>query len=52
MAFRVLVFEYRARNENPEITENPYFWVFKVQMNVDLFFDHYFKFLRTKTEIY
>ena len=21
-------------------------------MNVDLFFDHYFKFLRTKTEIY
>ena len=32
--------------------ENPYFWVYNDQINVDLFFDHYFKFLRIKTEIY
>ena len=50
--FQVLGFEYRAQNENPEITENPYFWVYKIQMNVHLSFDHYFKFLSTKTEIY
>ena len=50
--FRVSVFENRAQNENPEITENPYFWVYKIQMNVELLFDHYFKFLSTKTEIY
>ena len=48
--FKVFVFEYRAQNENPEITANPYFWVHKVEMNVDLFFEHYFKFFRTKTE--
>ena len=30
----------------------PYFWVYKVQINVDLLFDHCFIFLRTKTEIY
>ena len=50
--FRVFVFRYRAQNENPEITDNLYFWVYKVQMNVDLFFDHYFNFLSTKTKIY
>ena len=50
--FRLFVFEYRAQNENLEITKNPYFWVHNVQMNADLFFDHYFKFLRTKIEIY
>ena len=50
--FRLFVFEYRAQNENLEITKNPYFWVYNVQMNADLFFDHYFKFLRTKIEIY
>ena len=48
--FQVSAFKYRAQNENPEITENPYFWVYKVEMNVDLFFEHYFKFFRTKTE--
>ena len=51
--FRVFVFVYRAQNENPEILENLYFWVCKAQMNVDLFFDHYFlTFLSIKIEIY
>ena len=48
--FRVFVFGYRAPNENPEITENFYFWIYKVQMHVDLFFDHNFNFLNVKTE--
>ena len=33
--FRVFVFGYRAPNENPEITENFYFWIYKVQTEVD-----------------
>ena len=33
----------------PEITVNLYFWVYKAQMNMDLFFDHYFNFLSVKT---
>ena len=49
--FRVFVFVYRPENENPEITENLYFWVYKVQMDMDLFFDLYFNFLSAKTEI-
>ena len=49
--FRVFVLGYRPQNENPEITENLYFWVYKVQMHVDLFFDLYFNFLSIKTEI-
>ena len=49
--FRVFAFEYRAQNENPEITENLYFWVYKGQMNVDLFFDYYFNFVNVKTAI-
>ena len=49
--FRVFVFGYRPQNENPEITENLYFWVYKVQMHMDLLFDHYFKFLSAKTKI-
>ena len=31
--------------------ENLYFWVYKVQMLMDLFFDLYFKFRSVKTEI-
>ena len=49
--FRVFVFGYRTQKENPEITENPCLWVFKVQIHVDLFFDHYFNFLSAKTKI-
>ena len=49
--FQVFVLGYRAQNENLEITENLYFWVYKAQMNVDLIFDHYFNFLSVKTEI-
>ena len=41
----------KAQNENPEITENFYFWIYEVQMHVDLFFDHYFNFLNVKTQI-
>ena len=49
--FRVFVFKYRPQNENPEITENLYFWVYKVEMDMDLFFDLYLNFLSAKTEI-
>ena len=49
--FQVFVFGYRPQNENPEIMENLYFWIYNVQMYVDLFFDLYFKFLSVKTEI-
>ena len=49
--FRVFVFGYRSQNEKPEITENLYFWVYKVQMHMDLFFDNYFNFLGVKTKI-
>ena len=31
--------------------ENLYLWVYKIQIHVDLFFDHYFNFLSAKTEI-
>ena len=46
------MFQYYGvfEDENPEITENFYFWIYKVQMHVDLFFDHYFNFLNVKTE--
>ena len=49
--FRVFVFGYRSQTKKPEITENLYFWVYKVQMHMDLFFDHYFNFLGVKTTI-
>ena len=49
--FRVFVFGYRAQNENPKITENFNFWVYKAQMSVDLIFHHYFNFLSVKTDI-
>ena len=49
--YRLFVFEYRFQNENPEITENLYFCVYKVQMHMDLFCDHYFNFLSLKTEV-
>ena len=49
--FRVFVFGYSSQNENLEITENLYFWVYKVQIHMDLFFDHFFNFLGAKTEI-
>ena len=48
--FRVLVFGYRPENENPEITDNLYFWVYIVSTHVDLFFDHYFNFLGAKSK--
>ena len=41
---RDFIFGYRPQNKNPEITENLYFWFYKVQMDMDLFFDHYFNF--------
>ena len=47
----VFVFGYRPQNENLEIMENLYFWVYKVQMHMNLFFDHYFNFLSAKTKI-
>ena len=34
-----------------EITESLYFWIYRVQMHVDLFFNHYFNFLSIKTEV-
>ena len=43
--FWVFVFGYRSQNENPEITENLYFLVYK------LCFDHYFSCLSVKTDI-
>ena len=49
--FLVFAFWYRAQNENPEITENLYIWVYKVQIHVDLVFAHYFNFLSAKVEI-
>ena len=45
------VFWYWAQNKKPETTENLYFWIYKVQMHVDLFFNHYFDILSVKTEI-
>ena len=42
---------YWAQNEKSETTENLYFWIYKVQMYVDLFFNHYFDILSVKTEI-
>ena len=49
--FWVFDFGCRAQNKNLEITENLYLWVCKVQIHVDLFFDHYFNFLIAKTEL-
>ena len=49
--FWVFVFGYRPQNENPEITENLYFWVCKVEMDMDPFLYLYFNFLSVKTEI-
>ena len=45
-------FWVQGSKRKPKITDNLYFWVYKVQMNVDLFFGHYFNFLSTKTKIY
>ena len=47
--FRVFVFG--SQNENPEITENLCFWVYKNQMHMNIFFHHYFNFLSAKTKI-
>ena len=44
-------FGYRPQNENLEFTENLYFFVCKVRMSLNLFFDHYFNFLSAKTKI-
>ena len=41
----------KVQNENLEITENSYLRLYEAQMHVDLFFDHYFNFLRVKNEI-
>ena len=49
--FRVFIFGYRPQNRNPEIKENLCFWVYKVQMHMDLFFNHYLNILGAKTEI-
>ena len=49
--FQVFIFGYRAQNKKPEITENLYFGVYKAQMNVDLFFNHYFNFQSVETDI-
>ena len=49
--FRVYFFGYRPQNDYPEIMENLCFWVYKVQMHMNLFFDHYFNFLSAKTKI-
>ena len=48
--FRVFIFGYRPQNKNLEVTENLYFWVYKVQMHMNLFFDHSFNFLSAKTK--
>ena len=47
----ILILQYRPQNENPKITENLYLWVYKVQMHMNLFFDHFFNFLSAKTKI-
>ena len=31
--------------------ENLYLWVYKVQIHINLFFDHYFNFLSAETKI-
>ena len=48
--FRIFVFGCRAKNENPEITENLYFLVYNTPMHVDLCFDHHFNCLNVKTD--
>ena len=49
--FQVFVFGYRAQSENTKITENLYFRIYNAQIHVDLFFDHYFYYLKVKTDI-
>ena len=49
--FRVFVFRYRPQKRNSEIKKNVYFWFYKRQMDMNLFFDHYFNFLSAKTQI-
>ena len=49
--FRVFVFRYRPQKRNSEIKKNVYFWFYKGQMDMNLFFDHYFNFLSAKTQI-
>ena len=49
--FRLFVYCYRPENENPKIRENIDFWVYKVRMDMNLLFDHYFNVLNAKTEI-
>ena len=50
MLFPSFAYGYVTQNENPEITENLYFEVYKAQIHVDLYFDHYFNFLSVKTD--
>ena len=47
---KVFDFGYRPQNENPKITKNLYFWVYKVHMHIDLY-HHDFHFLSAKTKI-
>ena len=49
--FWVFSFGYRSQKENPEITENLYFSFFKVEMHMNLFFNHYFNILSVRTKI-
>ena len=49
--FRVFVFRCRPQKRNSEIKKNVYFWFYKGQMDMNLFFDHYFNFLSAKTQI-
>ena len=49
--FWVFGFRYRPQNENLEIMENLHFWVYKVQMHMNLFFDHCFNFWGAKTKM-
>ena len=39
------------KTKNLKITENLYFWVYKVQMHLNLFYHHFFNFLNAKTKI-
>ena len=45
------VFAFGPQIENPEITENLCFWVYKNQMHMNLFFHNCFNFLSPETKI-
>ena len=49
--FHIFAFGCRVQNENPKIMENLYFWTYKVQMHVDLFFNPYFHFFKIKMTV-